>query len=188
MPRCACIDIGSNTTRLLVGEDRHGRLREVLAVRAFTHLGEACGAGGRIAPEKMAEIAQVVTRQVHLARELGVDAIRVVATAAVRQAANREELTRAVRATGVRMEILTGEEEARLAFAGAIGTLVDPPPGELGVVDVGGGSTELVVGTAARGVTWSTSLPLGSGSVTASHLASDPPSVAELAAVRDRLQ
>jgi len=83
--------------------------------------------------------------------------------------------------------VLTGDEEARLAFAGAIGMLPDPPPGELGVVDVGGGSSELVVGTVAAGVTWSFSVPLGSSTVTKTDLPTDPPSVEELAQLREKI-
>nr|MBA3327910.1 exopolyphosphatase [Solirubrobacterales bacterium] len=171
MPRCACIDIGSNTTRLLVAEDEGGRLREVLAERAFTRMGAACGADGRIAAPKVAEVVQIVARQVRLARELEVDALRVVATAAARRAPNRDELADSVAAAAcMPLSILSETEEARLAFAGAIGTLPAAPAGQLGVVDVGGGSTELVVGTVAGGVAWSTSLPVGSGVVTAADL------------------
>ncbi len=186
--RCACIDIGSNTTRLLVAEDVDDALREVLMERAFTQVGAACEIDGRIGPQKIAEVTGVVFRQARLARELGAQSLRVVATAAVRSATDRESLGSAVQdASGVALEVLDGEQEARFAFAGVIGTLSEPPPGDLGVVDVGGGSTELVVGTAEGGVTWSTSLPLGSSVVTARHLRSDPPSGRELAAGRRAL-
>jgi exopolyphosphatase/guanosine-5'-triphosphate,3'-diphosphate pyrophosphatase len=85
----------------------------------------------------------------------------------------------------VEVEVLSGEEEAALAFTGAIATLAEPPPdGLLGVVDVGGGSSELVTGTAAGGVTWSASFPLGSGILTDRHVRSDPPTAAELDAIR----
>jgi len=186
--RCACIDIGSNTTRLLVADNDAGRLRELLAERAFTRLGSACDAQGKIAPHKIAEVAAVAARQARLARELEVDSLRIVATAALRQALNAATLARAVQAAcGVRLEILNAEEEARLAFAGAIGMLLSPPAGLVGVVDVGGGSTELVVGTVADGVTWSISLPVGSSVVTGADLPSDPPTAAELVALRDKL-
>ena len=188
MPRCACIDIGSNTTRLLVAEADGSHPRELFSERAFTRLGSARDALGEIAEQKIAEVAAVVARQVELARALGVDAPRIVATSAVRDAVNATALMAAVHAAcGVAPEILSGEDEARLAFAGAIGMLPSPPPGILGVVDVGGGSTELVVGTAADGVTWSVSLPLGSSVVTDRDLPTDPPSGAELARLRIRL-
>jgi exopolyphosphatase/guanosine-5'-triphosphate,3'-diphosphate pyrophosphatase len=186
--RCACIDIGSNTTRLLVAEDGQPRPRELFSERAFTRLGSARDARGEIAARKVAEVAAIVARQVLLAREHGVSEPRIVATSAVRDAVNAAALTAAVDdACGLRLEILSGEEEARLAFAGAIGMLASPPRGQLGVVDVGGGSTELVVGSVAEGVTWSVSLALGSCTVTDDDLPSDPPSQAELARLRDKL-
>jgi len=188
VPRCACIDIGSNTTRLLVAAEDGSRLHELYAERAFTRLGAACGRDGAIESVKVAEVASVVARQVRIAQELGIAALRVVATAAVRQAANGPVLAAAIDdACGVTLEILTSEEEARLAFAGAVGMLADRPRGPLGVVDVGGGSTELVVGTAAGGVTWSVSLPVGSSVVTDADLPTDPPSAAELARLRRKL-
>jgi exopolyphosphatase/guanosine-5'-triphosphate,3'-diphosphate pyrophosphatase len=85
------------------------------------------------------------------------------------------------------MEILDAKEEARLAFVGAIGMLHGPAPGSLGVIDVGGGSTELVVGTVSGGVSWSTSLPVGSSIVTDTDLPSDPPTTAQLLALRGKL-
>jgi exopolyphosphatase/guanosine-5'-triphosphate,3'-diphosphate pyrophosphatase len=182
--RCACIDVGSNTTRLLVAMDDGTRLRELFSERAFTRL----GAGGEIAPAKVAEVAAVVARQAQTAHEFGAASLRIVATAAVRQAVNADALAVAIReACGASLEILDGGDEARLAFAGAIGMLPDPPEGRLGVVDVGGGSTELVVGTAAGGVTWSVSLPVGSSVVTDADLPTDPPSGAELTLLRRKL-
>jgi exopolyphosphatase/guanosine-5'-triphosphate,3'-diphosphate pyrophosphatase len=186
LPRCACIDVGSNTTRLLVAEADGPRLRELVSERAFTHMG-ANGAG-EVGPHKIAEVAAVVARQVRLAEELGVQSLRVIATAAVRHAQDKRALAAAIDAAcGATLEILSGEDEARLAFAGAIGTLTEPPAGLLGVVDVGGGSTELVVGTAAGGVVWSVSLPVGSALLTHADLPSDPPTPAELAALRAKL-
>lgn len=186
LPRCACIDIGSNTTRLLVAEADGPRLREVVSERAFTHLG-VTGAS-EVGPHKIAEVASIVGRQVRLAEELGVQSTRVIATAAVRHALDKRALAVAIDAAcGATLEILSGEDEARLAFAGAIGTLAEPPDGLIGVVDVGGGSTELVAGTAAGGVVWSISLPVGSSLLTLVDLPSDPPTPAELTALRAKL-
>jgi exopolyphosphatase/guanosine-5'-triphosphate,3'-diphosphate pyrophosphatase len=188
VPRCACIDIGSNTTRLLVVEDDGARPRELFTERAFTRLATSCEPHGEIGPLKVAEVAGVVARQVRIAHELGALELRIVATSAVRGAINGAVLTDAVcAACGVAPEILSGEDEARLAFAGAIGMLASAPAGVLGVVDVGGGSTELVVGTATTGVTWSVSLPLGSSVVTDRDLPSDPPSPDELDRLRAKL-
>jgi exopolyphosphatase/guanosine-5'-triphosphate,3'-diphosphate pyrophosphatase len=182
--RCACIDIGSNTTRLLVAEPTGGGLRAVLNERVFTLLGRH---DGRIPPGKLAEVADTVAAQVEAARAAGALVVRAVATAAVRQAANGDELCAAVRtACGVEVAVLSGEEEARLAFLGATGTLARAPAGTVAVVDVGGASTELVCGTAEGGVEWSVSVPIGSGSLTAAELAGDPPGERELAAARAR--
>jgi exopolyphosphatase / guanosine-5'-triphosphate,3'-diphosphate pyrophosphatase len=188
VPCCACIDVGSNTTRLLVASQDGRRLRDVFSERAFTCLGSDCGPEGELTAGKVAEVAAVVARQAGIARELQAASLRAVATAAVRQAPNAPALVAAIDdACGVPLEILTSEEEARLAFAGAVGMLAEPPRGPLAVVDVGGGSTELVAGTAAGGVEWSISLPVGSSVVTAGELPTDPPSAAELARVRDKL-
>ena len=181
--RCACIDIGSNTTRLLVGEAREGRLHEVLAQRAFTRLGSA--KRGPIPEAKVATVAEVVASQVRMARECGAETIRVVATAAIRQAPNREAFCEAIEAAaGLPVAVLSGEDEARLAFAGATRTLQHVPLGEIGVVDVGGGSSELVVGTMAAGVSWAASFRIGSAFLAEAYLRSDPPSVDELDRVR----
>jgi exopolyphosphatase/guanosine-5'-triphosphate,3'-diphosphate pyrophosphatase len=181
---CACIDIGSNTTRLLVADAGQGTLRAVLQDRVYTRLrGPA-----EVPPERIAAIADAVAGHVQLARERGCACVRAVGTAALRDAANRDELTEAIRRrAGVAVEVLSGEEEARLAFAGATRTLPDPPRGDVGVVDVGGGSTELVVGTAAGGVSWSASLAIGSGVLADAHVRSDPPSAAELQRVREHV-
>jgi exopolyphosphatase / guanosine-5'-triphosphate,3'-diphosphate pyrophosphatase len=186
--RRACIDIGSNTTRLLVADVDGEGLSEVAVQRSFTRIGGACAADGTIAEEKIWEVAAVVSEQVRAARELGVESPRIVATGAVRAAPNRTVFTTAVEeASGLVMAILPGEEEARLAFIGATRTLSRPPPGPIGVVDVGGGSTELAVGTRAEGVTWWRSLPIGSGVLADAHLQSDPPDEAEVGAVRERV-
>ena len=180
---CACVDIGTNTTRLLVAERDGARLREVVAVRRFLPL--VPGTDGAIPAEAVAELARIVAAHVRLARGHAVDEVRVVGTAAVRGARNRDYLCEAVRRrAGVPVEVLTGEQEAGLAFAGALATLAEPPAGPIGVIDVGGGSSELVTGTARDGVTWWTSLPLGSGTLAERHLRSDPPALDELAAVR----
>jgi exopolyphosphatase/guanosine-5'-triphosphate,3'-diphosphate pyrophosphatase len=178
---CACIDIGSNTTRLLVADAQDGQLREVLQQRAFTRLGSR----SEIPPAKVAEVADAVATQVRVARECGAERIRAVGTHAVRAAGNREELLQAIHASaGLRVDVLSEDDEARLAFAGATRTLAHLPLGEVGVVDVGGGSTELVCGTLADGVSWSRSFRVGSGFLADSYLHSDPPSAGELEALR----
>jgi len=182
---CACIDIGSNTTRVLVADVEDGGLREVLQRRAFTRLGKGLK-GGEIPRAKIDEVARVVAEQRTLVEQLGADAMRVVATAAIRAAANQDEFAAAVREVGgVEVEILAGEEEARLAFLGATRTLGQPLDGSVGVVDVGGGSTELAIGTVPDGATWSESFRIGSGLLTDAYRRTDPPSAAELHAMRE---
>jgi exopolyphosphatase / guanosine-5'-triphosphate,3'-diphosphate pyrophosphatase len=181
--RCACVDIGTNTTRLLVAERTAQGLREVVAVRRFLRL--TAGPDGAIPEATVADVAALVAAHVSLARAHGADHVRAVATAAIRRASNRATLCRAVRkAAGVDVEVLSGEEEAALAFAGALASFGRAPPGLIGVIDVGGGSSELVTGTADEGVTWSASVPVGSGVLAECHLRSDPPALEELAAVR----
>jgi exopolyphosphatase / guanosine-5'-triphosphate,3'-diphosphate pyrophosphatase len=183
---CACIDIGSNTTRVLVADVEGGRLREVLQRRAFTRIGKGGLKGGEIPRAKIDEVARVVAEQRRLVEQLGAEALRVVATAAIRAAANQDEFATTLReAGGVDVEILDGEEEARLAFLGATRTLGTPLDGRVGVVDVGGGSTELAIGTVPDGATWSQSFRVGSGLLTDGYRRSDPPSASELHAMRE---
>jgi exopolyphosphatase/guanosine-5'-triphosphate,3'-diphosphate pyrophosphatase len=183
--RAACIDIGSNTTRLLVADCADGSLVEVYQERAFTRIGRGLDGSGEIRPEKIREVVRVVGAQMAAARDRGVEAFRGVATAAIRTAGNGAELVDAIsRETGLVVEILSGEAEARLAFLGAAATLADRPAGELGVIDVGGGSSELVVGTYPGRVCWWESVGVGSGGLTDRFLSSDPPQPGELAAAR----
>jgi exopolyphosphatase/guanosine-5'-triphosphate,3'-diphosphate pyrophosphatase len=110
-----------------------------------------------------------------------------MATAATRDAPNGEELIEAVAdESGVLIEVLDESEEARLAFLGATHSMQDQA-GSIAVVDVGGGSTEVAVGTLAEGVKWSTSFRIGSGMITDRHIHSDPPSVDELDAARQAI-
>jgi exopolyphosphatase/guanosine-5'-triphosphate,3'-diphosphate pyrophosphatase len=184
--RAACIDIGSNTTRLLVAErDAHGTLLPVEQDREFTLLGGGRLRDGGLEGARIAAVARAVARQTEAARACAARRIAVVATAAVRDAPNRDELCEAVRAAaGLDVAVLGGAVEASLAFAGATGTLAPVPEGDVGVVDVGGGSTELVVGTCADGVRWSASTPLGSIALVEAQGLGDPPSAVELEALR----
>ena len=180
----ACIDIGSNTTRLLVAEPSDDRLRELLTQRAFTSIGKAMSKG-RIPSAKIAEIAEVVSTQGRLAGQLGARETLVVATAAVRSAKNRREFELAVEEeSGLPVRVLSEEEEARLAFLGATRTFSVPLAGPVAVIDVGGGSTEVVVGTMADGASWSESFRIGSAFLADSYLHSDPPAAAELTSAR----
>jgi exopolyphosphatase/guanosine-5'-triphosphate,3'-diphosphate pyrophosphatase len=185
---CAAIDIGSNTTRVLVAEPIDGQIKKVMEQRAYTRINKAIDASGAITAEKIAEVSEVVATQVRLARELGAKEIRAVATAAVREASNGEQAARTIgAAAGVPVEILSDEEEGRLSFVGATKTLGHPVAGTVGVVDVGGGSTEVILGTVPGGAKTVRSWRVGSGVLADELIASDPPSAAEIRKVRDRI-
>lgn len=150
--------------------------------RVFTLIGRSIDASGSIPAAKLAEVLEAIVTQYKLARELGAEDVRCVATAAIRRAANGDALRRLVDGAcdGLKLEILSGAEEARLAFIGAAWAAGAGDETDLGVVDVGGGSSELVVGDAPGYVRWWVSLPLGSSDVTHRWLPSDPPTAAEL--------
>jgi len=188
--RCACIDIGSNTTRLLVADvvssaGGEWELAPVVERRAFTQLGRVCRAGDTVPETTRAALAAVVAAQAQEARALGSEKLRVVATAALRRSADGLATCHALAAAaGAPVELLSEHDEARLAFGGATCALRDGSGGPLAVVDVGGGSAQVVVGTCAGGATWSVSLPLGSGDLAAAHLRGDPPDATELAVLQ----
>jgi exopolyphosphatase / guanosine-5'-triphosphate,3'-diphosphate pyrophosphatase len=185
---CAAIDIGSNTTRLLVAEPHDGQLKKVMEQRAYTRIGKAANKKGKVSAEKIAEVADVVGTQVRLAKEMGAGQIRVVATAAIREARNRKEIVEEINETaGVEVEILSDKDEGRLAFLGATKALGHPVEGTIAVVDVGGGSSEVVFGTTEEGSTEVRSFDIGSGSLTEDHLEGDPPSASELRALREHI-
>jgi exopolyphosphatase/guanosine-5'-triphosphate,3'-diphosphate pyrophosphatase len=182
----AVIDIGTNTTRLLVAEPSADGLRVLLEQRVFTRVRRAQGPDGSISPAKLAELVDVVAAQARAAQQSGAARVIAVATAAIRNAPNRGELVGAVQgAAGLELTVLDPDAEARLAFAGAVGMCDPPPPGRIAVIDLGGGSTELAVGTAAEGVRWWRSVPVGSGTLCDTHLRADPPTAQELRALRE---
>jgi exopolyphosphatase/guanosine-5'-triphosphate,3'-diphosphate pyrophosphatase len=185
----ACVDIGSNTTRLLVAEvDDGGVWRELMTQRAYTLIGKQSGSDGRIPKQVIANTVEVVVTQVRLAREMGAGDITVVATAAVRGAPNRDRLVSAIEEQAdVAVRVLSGHEEAQLAFIGATKRLGAPAEGTIIVVDVGGGSTELAVGTVDDGPTWDATFRVGSGMLTEAYVSADPPGIGELEHVRQHV-
>jgi exopolyphosphatase / guanosine-5'-triphosphate,3'-diphosphate pyrophosphatase len=185
---CAAIDIGSNTTRLLVAEPVDGQLKKAMEQRAYTRINKAIRDSGEIPGEKAAEVAEVVATQVRLARELGAETIRAVATAAIREASNGRAVAKEIcDEAGVAVDVLSEDEEGRLSFVGATKTLGHPVDGRVGVVDVGGGSSEVILGTVPGGVEEVRSWPVGSGVLADELIASDPPSPAEIRKIRDRI-
>ena len=179
--RVGVIDIGSNTARLLVSEQGPRTTERIGEAKAYLRLGEEILRHGRVGPEKLAETAEEAKRFLAIARELGATSIDVFVTAPGRQAENADELvTTIMRATDHFVRILSAEEEGELAYQGALATTsVEQEP--VAVCDVGGGSTEIVVGDRGRGIFWSRSVELGSLRLTAATLPDDPPTKAELA-------
>jgi exopolyphosphatase/guanosine-5'-triphosphate,3'-diphosphate pyrophosphatase len=148
--RLATVDLGTNTVRLLVVEAAGGRWRTLHQTQRVTRLGEGQAAAGRLLPEPMRRTAAAVTEFAQAARRLGATRLRIVATSAVREAANRAEFVAALEAqAGEPVEVVSGEEEARLALQGVASGL--PDLGERFVLfDIGGGSTEFVRARAGR--------------------------------------
>jgi len=185
---CGAIDIGSNTTRLLVAEPEEGQLRKVMEQRAYTRIGKGASKNGKITAEKIAEVGDVVSTQVRLAKEMGAEVVKTVATAAIREAKNRDKVVKEIEEiAGVEVDVLDEEEEGRFAFIGATKSLGHPVEGSVAVVDVGGGSSEVIYGTVPGGVREVKSFKIGSGFLTEEHLESDPPSAAEIRNLRDHI-
>ncbi len=184
--RVAVVDVGSNTVRLLVADvDRAGTLEPVLTEKAYLGLGAEIARSGAISPERIAATARVGRRFAAAAAAHGAERSEVIVTAPGRQGTGAAELVAALRArTRLPVRILSGEDEGRLAYEGAVASANDELPGRVGVVDVGGGSTEIVVGRPLEGIVWAESVDLGSLRLTTRALPTDPPTKKELAAAR----
>ena len=181
--RVAAIDQGTNSTRLLVAEpDERGGLEDLARDMVITRLGQGVDGAGRIAPEALERTIAVLATFARRARALRAERIRVAATAAARDASNRRELERRVRAlTGSELEVITGEREAELSFLGATRGL--EASGPFLVLDIGGGSTEFVLGAGRPAASVSTQM--GSVRLTERFVRHDPPLAAEHAAARE---
>jgi exopolyphosphatase / guanosine-5'-triphosphate,3'-diphosphate pyrophosphatase len=178
--RLAAVDLGTNSIRLLVARYSYGELTDLARDTVITRIGQGVDRSGRLAPDALERTLTVLERYCRRARALGAERVRVSATSAVRDAANREELAEAVeRLSGEPLEVLTGEDEARATFVGAVRGLVAPGP--FLVIDIGGGSTEFVVGDLEPGP--SVSMQVGSVRLTERFVETDPPSFEELEAV-----
>jgi exopolyphosphatase / guanosine-5'-triphosphate,3'-diphosphate pyrophosphatase len=179
MTRVAAIDCGTNSIRLLVADLPAGT--DVVRRMEIVRLGQRVDRTGRLAPEAIERTRVALAEYAAEIAQLGVDRVRMVATSATRDAANADEFRAMVRATlGAVPEVVSGDEEARLSFAGAVrGLPADAEPPYL-VVDIGGGSTEFVVG--ASTVEQAVSVDIGCVRMTERHLHTDPPTVDEVAA------
>jgi exopolyphosphatase / guanosine-5'-triphosphate,3'-diphosphate pyrophosphatase len=177
--RIAVVDIGTNSTRLLVAEVEHGRVRELERRTEVTRLGEGVDDSGRLAERAIERVLSTIGDYRRAIGDLGAERIVGVATSAMREAANGEELRDAlVERYGVEARTISGEEEARLTFLGA--TIERQGEPETLVIDIGGGSTEFVVGLPGSDPSFHVSTRLGSVRQTERHLRSDPPSPEEL--------
>ena len=179
--RVAAVDVGTNSTRLLIADVEEGRLHAVERRVVVTGLGAGVDAGGGLGGPGAARTLEVLHTYRTAARAAGVGRLRAVATSAVRDAADREGfLGRAQGALGVRLEVIGGEEEAFLSFIGAAGVAAGPAP--YLVIDVGGGSTEFVFGVDRP--EFLRSVDLGSRRVTERCLRRHPAGGEALAAAR----
>jgi exopolyphosphatase/guanosine-5'-triphosphate,3'-diphosphate pyrophosphatase len=179
------VDVGSNTVRLLVAENG----RTVLSERAMLRLGADIEAHGKIPEEKLVQTAAVVGGLVEKARGAGVGAIEVMIASPGRQAANGAELAvRLQRAAGCRARILSSVEEGQLAFVGALSCARITGWRTVAVVDVGGGSAQVVVGSRKAGPVWSRSIDLGSQRLTSRLLSEDPPGIAGIEQARAEVE
>lgn len=183
MTRVAAIDCGTNSIRLLVADvdPAAGTLTDLDRRMEVVRLGQGVDRTGRIAPEALARTLDATRRYARVCADLGVEAVRFVATSASRDAENRDEFVAGVRdALGVEPEVIGGVEEAALSFRGATGVLGSRHPGPYLVVDLGGGSTEVVLGERTPDAAYS--MDVGCVRITERHLQSDPPAAAEVAA------
>lgn len=176
MTRVAAIDCGTNSIRLLVAEIDGTGLTEVVRRMEIVRLGQGVDRTGEFLPEAIERTRQVLGRYAAEARALGAERVRMVATSATRDVANRAAFDDMVLETlGVEPEVISGDQEARLSFLGATRELRPRSdiPGPYLVVDIGGGSTEFVLGTST--VDAAISVDIGCVRLTERHLHSDPP-------------
>ncbi len=186
--RVGVIDVGSNTVRLLVATVGNGHVRTVREERTHLGLGEELLRHGRIRRRKLDEVADVTGDYARIARKLGVRELETVVTAPGRQGDEPARLLDVLgRATAGEVRVVSAEEEGRLAFEGAV-SRADTGESVVAVCDVGGGSTELVVGTQLLGPAWVRSVDLGSLRLTAALLPGDPPTAAEIESARAVVQ
>ncbi len=188
MTRVAAIDCGTNSIRLLIADPVDGRLRDVHREMRIVRLGQGVDATGQFAPDALERTKGALTDYAVLLRRHDVAKVRMVATSATRDAANRDvffamtsDVLGAV-VPGAVAEVITGDEEAELSFHGAVGEL-DIAAGPFVVVDLGGGSTEVVLGE--REMQAGYSADIGCVRLTERCLHTDPPTAVEVAAARE---
>jgi len=182
--RVAVVDLGSNTTRLLIADVRDQAVAELDRRTEITALGRGVDASGRLDDEAIERVVEALEGYREAIDAAQVQSTFAVATSAVRDAANGDDFRATVHERfGLDVQTITGEEEARLTFLGATSRR-SPGAGPVMVIDIGGGSTELVIGVAGEGPTFVVSTQAGSVRQTDRHLPDDPPSDEGLAALR----
>src|SRR6202140_2134532 len=183
MPTFAAVDIGSNSVRLKIARLQAGRLRALHEDREVTRLGEGVFGSGFLTPDSIAETVKVLRRFHRATQQIVTDSVRVVATSALRDARNSQAFLEWVRsATGWRVEIISGLEEARLIHLGLVSSRRMGTSPAL-MIDLGGGSCELTVSGRGR-IRDTVSLPLGAVRLTDEFLGHDPPRKGELKRLR----
>jgi exopolyphosphatase/guanosine-5'-triphosphate,3'-diphosphate pyrophosphatase len=179
--RVAVIDVGTNSTRLLVADVAGGRVSPVERRSTVTRLGRGVDLSGHLAHEAIEDVCAAIDTYVGILQELGAETIEAIATSAVRDADNGSAFIAELRERfALSARVLDGEEEARATYLGA--TSENPPSEPTLVIDIGGGSTELVVGTGSE-VAFPDSLQAGVVRHSERHVASDPPTAGELEAL-----
>jgi exopolyphosphatase/guanosine-5'-triphosphate,3'-diphosphate pyrophosphatase len=186
MTRVAAVDCGTNSIRLLIADiDRSNgttKLTDVVREMRVVRLGQGVDATGELAPEALERTFAATADYAALIREYQAQKVRFVATSASRDARNRQVFVDGIRnLIGVEPEVITGHEEAALSFAGASSVLPIAAEDKVLVVDLGGGSTEFVLGDAS-GVIAARSVDIGCVRLTERHLTSDPPTAEQIAA------
>jgi exopolyphosphatase / guanosine-5'-triphosphate,3'-diphosphate pyrophosphatase len=176
--RVAVIDVGTNSARLLVADVAGGRVSPVERRSTVTRLGRGVDLSGRLSAEAVEEACEAIGEYVAIYQELGAETVETIATSAVRDAENGSAFVAELRERfALSARVLDGEEEARLTYLGA--TSEHPPSAPTLVIDIGGGSTELIVGNGAE-ISFHASLQAGVVRHTERHIASDPPTAIEL--------
>jgi exopolyphosphatase/guanosine-5'-triphosphate,3'-diphosphate pyrophosphatase len=179
--RVAAVDCGTNSIRLLVAELTPDGLVDLERQMRIVRLGEGVDRTGSLAPQAISRTQAALADYAETISQLGAERVRMVATSATRDADNRDDFVTMVRTTlGAEPEVITGLEEASLSFAGAVGTLPDVEAPVL-LADIGGGSTELVLG--GVGELRAYSMDVGCVRMTERHLHDDPPTPEQIAAV-----
>jgi exopolyphosphatase/guanosine-5'-triphosphate,3'-diphosphate pyrophosphatase len=179
--RVAVIDIGTNSSRLLVADVAGGTVSPIERRSRVTRLGRGVDLSGQLSSEAIEDVCAAIGEYVEVIRELGAERVEAIATSAVRDATNGSAFIAELRERfALSARVLDGEEEARLTYLGATSEYVPTKPTL--VVDIGGGSTELIVGS-GREIAFHTSLQVGVVRHTERHIASDPPTAVELEAL-----